>query len=76
MKRGIHTWSLRQTRCGSGVTFHDFRGTSITLAYRAGVASKDIAEASGHDEKECERVIRQHYLTSGADRVIQKARVG
>ncbi|MGV8834217.1 MAG: tyrosine-type recombinase/integrase [Devosia sp.] len=55
-----------------GVTFHDFRGTFITLAYRAGVAIKDIAEASGHDEKECERVIRQHYLASGADEVIQK----
>lgn len=56
----------------TGVTFHDFRGTFITLAYRAGVAIKDIAEASGHDEKECERVIRQHYLASGADEVIQK----
>lgn len=56
----------------SGVTFHDFRGTFITLAYRAGVAIKDIAEASGHDEKECERVIRQQYLASGADTVIQR----
>jgi integrase len=56
----------------AGVTFHDVRGTFITLAYRAGVAIKDIAEASGHAEKECERVIRQHYLASGADEVIQK----
>ena len=56
----------------SGVTFHDFRGTFITLAYRAGATIKEIAEASGHDEKECERVIRQHYLASGADKVIQK----
>lgn len=56
----------------SGVTFHDLRGTFITLAYRAGAAIKEIAEASGHDEKECERVIRQHYLASGADKVIQK----
>jgi len=56
----------------SGVTFHDFRGTFITLAYRAGATIKEIAEASGHDEKECERVIRQHYLANGADAVIQK----
>lgn len=55
----------------SGVTFHDFRGTFITLAHRAGVAIKDIAEASGHDEKECERVIRQHYLASGSETVIR-----
>lgn len=54
----------------SGVTFHDFRGTFITLAHRAGVLIKDIAEASGHDEKECERVIRQHYLATGSEKVI------
>lgn len=56
----------------TGVTFHDFRGTFITLAHRAGASIAEIAEASGHDEKECERVIRQHYLASGAENVIQK----
>lgn len=67
------SWGAAIKEAGiTGVTFHDFRGTFITLAYRAGVAIKDIAEASGHDEKECERVIRQHYLASGADEVIQK----
>ena len=67
------SWGAAVRAAGiSGVTFHDFRGTFITLAYRAGVAIKDIAEASGHDEKECERVIRQHYLAGGADTVIQK----
>lgn len=55
-----------------GVTFHDFRGTFITLAHRAGASISEIAEASGHDEKECERVIRQHYLAGGAENVIQK----
>lgn len=56
----------------TGVTFHDFRGTFITLAYRAGASIKEIAEASGHDEKECERVIRQHYLSTGSEAVIHK----
>lgn len=56
----------------TGVTFHDFRGTFITLAHRAGATIKEIAEASGHDEKECERVIRQHYLASGSEAVIRK----
>jgi len=55
----------------TGVTFHDLRGTFITLAHRAGVLIKDIAEASGHDEKECERVIRQHYLATGSETVIR-----
>jgi len=67
------SWGTAIRQAGiSGVTFHDFRGTFITLAYRAGATIKEIAEASGHDEKECERVIRQHYLASGADEVIQK----
>lgn len=67
------SWRTAIRQAGiSGVTFHDFRGTFITLAYRAGATIKEIAEASGHDEKECERVIRQNYLASGADEVIQK----
>ncbi|MFO3797164.1 MAG: tyrosine-type recombinase/integrase, partial [Anaerolineales bacterium] len=45
----------------AGVTFHDLRGTFITLSHRAGATMREIAEASGHDEKECERIIRQHY---------------
>lgn len=56
----------------TGVTFHDLRGTFITLAHRAGSSLRDISEASGHDEKECERVIRHHYLATGAEAVIGK----
>lgn len=56
----------------TGVTFHDLRGTFITLAHRAGSSVREIAEASGHDEKDCERVIRQHYLASGAELVISR----
>lgn len=56
----------------TGVTFHDLRGTFITLAHRAGASIREIAEASGHDEKECERVIRQHYLAGGAEAVIER----
>lgn len=67
------SWAAARKRAGiSGVTFHDFRGTFITLAHRAGASIRDIAEASGHDEKECERVIRQHYLASGAETVIRR----
>lgn len=54
----------------AGVTFHDLRGTFITLAYRSGSSMREISEASGHEEKECERIIRQHYLATGADDVI------
>lgn len=55
-----------------GVTFHDLRGTFITLSHQAGATIREIAEASGHYEEECERVIRQHYLATGAERVISK----
>lgn len=65
------TWRKAVADAGiSGVTFHDLRGTFITLSHRAGAAIRDIAEASGHDENHCERVIRQHYLASSADRAI------
>jgi integrase len=50
-----------------GVTFHDLRGTFITNAYHFGASFKEIAEVSGHSEKEAERIIRKHYLrTDGA----------
>ena len=59
----------------TGVTFHDLRGTFITLAHRARSPIKDIAEATGHDELECERTIRRHYLATGAELVISKLEV-
>jgi integrase len=45
-----------------GVTFHDLRGTFITLAHRAGSSIKEIAEVTGHSEKDAEAIIRKHYL--------------
>lgn len=45
-----------------GVTFHDLRGTFITLAHREGASIKEIAEVSGHSEKDAEAIIRKHYL--------------
>lgn len=45
-----------------GVTFHDLRGTFITLAHRNGASIKEIAEVSGHSEKDAEAIIRKHYL--------------
>ncbi|QDZ10699.1 tyrosine-type recombinase/integrase [Devosia ginsengisoli] len=56
----------------SGVTFHDLRGTFITLSHRAGASIMEIAEATGHDEKECERIIRKHYLAAGGEPVVMK----
>ncbi|MDB6036037.1 MAG: Integrase [Verrucomicrobiales bacterium] len=51
----------------TGVTFHDLRGTFITLASRDGASIKEIAEVSGHTEKDAERIIKKHYLkTDGA----------
>ena len=61
--------------CIEGVTFHDLRGTFITLAHRGGSTIKEIAEASGHDEFECERLIRHHYLASGAELLISRLEV-
>lgn len=45
-----------------GVTFHDLRGTFITLAHRNGASIKEIAEVTGHSEKDAEAIIRKHYL--------------
>lgn len=45
-----------------GVTFHDLRGTFITLAHREGSSIREIAEVTGHSEKDAETIIRKHYL--------------
>lgn len=45
-----------------GVTFHDLRGTFITLAHREGSSIREIAEVTGHSEKDAEAIIRKHYL--------------
>lgn len=49
-----------------GKTFHDLRGTFVTLAYRNGASIKEIAEVTGHSEKDAEGIIRKHYLVSSA----------
>jgi integrase len=50
-----------------GVTFHDLRGTFVTLAYRHhGASIKEIAEVTGHSEREAEAIIRKHYLAGDA----------
>ncbi len=53
-----------------GVTFHDLRGTFVTLAYRAGASIKEIAEVTGHSEKDAEAIIRKHYL-AGENAVVK-----
>ncbi len=61
--------SWRKSVAAAGIkdrTFHDLRGTFITLAYREGASIKEIAEVSGHSEKDAEGIIRKHYLVSGA----------
>jgi integrase len=49
-----------------GKTFHDLRGTFVTLAYRNGASIKEIAEVTGHLESDAERIIKKHYLVSSA----------
>lgn len=50
-----------------GVTFHDLRGTFVTLAYRVhGASIKEIAEITGHSERDAEAIIRKHYLAGDA----------
>lgn len=59
----------------SGVTFHDLRGTFITLAYRKhGASFREISEISGHRERDVEAVIRKHYLAG--ESVIEKLETG
>lgn len=48
----------------TGLTFHDLRGTYITTAYRNGTTIPKIAEVSGHSERDCQSIIRQHYLAT------------
>lgn len=49
-----------------GVTFHDLRGTFVTLAHRNGSSIKEIAEITGHSERDAEAIIRKHYLAGDA----------
>jgi len=57
------SWGKACDRAGiEGVTFHDLRGTFVTLAYRQGASIKEIAEVTGHSERDAEAIIRRHYL--------------
>lgn len=61
------SWQKAMAAAGiEGVTFHDLRGTFVTLAYREGASIKEIAEVTGHSEKDAERIIRKHYLAADA----------
>lgn len=61
------SWRKAVEKAGiEGKTFHDLRGTFVTLAYRNGASIKEIAEVSGHSEKDAEGIIRKHYLVSSA----------
>lgn len=61
------SWRKATAKAGiEGKTFHDLRGTFVTLAYRNGASLKDIAEVTGHAEKDAERILRKHYLVSSA----------
>lgn len=62
------SWGTACDNAGvEGVTFHDLRGTFITLAYRVhGASIRDIAEITGHSERDAEAIIRKHYLAGDA----------
>ena len=59
----------------TGLTFHDLRGTFVTLARRSGSPIEDIAEATGHSITDVRSILEQHYLASdnkASDGVILK----
>ncbi|MGV2071634.1 tyrosine-type recombinase/integrase [Agrobacterium vitis] len=57
------SWGRAAKKAGiSGLTFHDLRGTFITMARRAGASIEDIAKASGHTTKDIHSVLETHYL--------------
>ncbi|WP_099864695.1 tyrosine-type recombinase/integrase [Pararhizobium haloflavum] len=69
------SWRATMKELGiTGVTFHDLRGTAISYAHAMGVDIERIAEISGHSKKECESIIRKHYL-AGSD-IIAAIRAG
>lgn len=71
-KEGFRSsWAKACVAAGvAGVTFHDLRGTFVTLAHREGASIREIAEVTGHSEKDAERIIRKHYL-AGDNAVIR-----
>ncbi|MUZ65302.1 tyrosine-type recombinase/integrase [Agrobacterium vitis] len=57
------SWGKATKKAGiTGLTFHDLRGTFITMARRAGASIEDIAKASGHTTKDIHSVLETHYL--------------
>ncbi|SNX71756.1 site-specific recombinase XerD [Cereibacter ovatus] len=48
------------------VTFHDLRGTAVTLLALAGCSVPEIAALTGHSLKDAEAILSRHYL--GRDR--------
>ncbi|HBF32699.1 tyrosine-type recombinase/integrase [Rhizobium sp.] len=57
------SWGKAAKKAGiTGLTFHDLRGTFITMARRAGASIEDIAKASGHTTKDVHSVLESHYL--------------
>ena len=74
------SWGTACDNAGvEGVTFHDLRGTFVTSAYRAhGASIREIAEVTGHSERDAEAIIRKHYLAgdSAIDRMEEKGKHG
>lgn len=70
------SWAAACEKAGvEGVTFHDLRGTFVTLAYRHyGASIKEIAEITGHSERDAEAIIRKHYLAG--DSAIERIEAG
>lgn len=64
------SWRKAMAKAGiTGLTFHDLRGTAVTRMYRDWNWSfREIAEVTGHSEKDCEAIIRKHYLATDLSR--------
>jgi integrase len=67
------SWRHAIKRAGiKGLTFHDLRGTFITRARALGYSIAEIADASGHSEKDAEAIIRKHYLAADVHSIRQR----
>jgi integrase len=59
--------SFRRTRIRAGVhgvTFHDLRGTTVTLMAEGGASEMEIASITGHTIGQVKSILEKHYLAT------------
>ena len=58
------------------VAYTDLRGTFVTLAKSKGYSVQEICQASGHSEKEAERILTDHYFAADLIDNVQDYKIG